>query len=363
MWKGYYGKEPFDLRLTVLRMLCKLPVIGLATLLGALAFGGGYYTRHVLLRGQPSYAATSVYRVEYAVDSVEDMMDVYINEMSWNTYLQSDRFLEAVQGHLEEEGIPEISREEIAGAISAAVLSDLRIPSVTVVSDSPEKSVLLARAVEAAMTGELAEGISELASVTVIDPGDTAEEVLPQLRVGRAFAFGGVLGCFFAVIVLLLKETGDDSIWLPASIWRRYGIRTAGTLGSRELAENMRYFFRREEAGKEALSGRVAVCPVQAQLDAEEVLKALREACPEAAGAGWQAVLSPLGDPRVCRQLREAEGILLAVKAGSHAGRALEHVLDYLAQQDCHVTAAILWDADEKLIRRYDFFGKSAKSD
>ena len=46
---------------------------------------------------------------------------------------------------------------------------------------------------------------------------------------------------------------------------------------------------------------------------------------------------------------------MLAVKAGSHAGRMFERVLEYLEQQDCQVTAAILWDADEKLLRRYDF--------
>ena len=39
MWKGYYGKEPFDLRLTALRMLYKLPLIAAAALLGAVVFG------------------------------------------------------------------------------------------------------------------------------------------------------------------------------------------------------------------------------------------------------------------------------------------------------------------------------------
>ena len=34
LWKGYYGKEPFDLRLTVLRMLYRLPLIVVVTFLG-----------------------------------------------------------------------------------------------------------------------------------------------------------------------------------------------------------------------------------------------------------------------------------------------------------------------------------------
>ncbi len=41
------------------------------------------------------------------------------------------------------------------------------------------------------------------------------------------------------------------------------------------------------------------------------------------------------------------------VKAGGHSGRRLEYALDFLRQQDCQVTAALLWEADEKLIHWY----------
>lgn len=374
MWKGYYGKEPFNLRLTVLRLLYKLPVIAAVTVLGALAFGGGYYVKNVLLRGQRFYAATSFYRVEYAVDNVEDMMKVFINEMSWNTYMQSQMFLDAVQGHLEQGGTVRISDEELAGTIQAYVLSDLRVPSTVITSDSPEKTMEIAGAVEAAMVQELAEHISEIASVEVIDPAAAAQEVQPDVRTGRAFALSAILSCFFTLVVLLLKETGDDSIWLPGSVWKRYGLKVAGTIESRELAENMAYLFGKGRAcGKEpgeepsASSGEhpagegtledVAVCPVQPGLDSRKVLERLREACPDILGESWKAVASPIEEPKVCRQLREAGGILLVLRAGSHAGRALERVLEYLAQQDCTVTAVLLWDADEKLIRRYDFLG------
>lgn len=51
MWKGYYGKEPFDLRLAALRLAYRLPLLVAVTLLGALLTGGGYYAKNVLLRG------------------------------------------------------------------------------------------------------------------------------------------------------------------------------------------------------------------------------------------------------------------------------------------------------------------------
>lgn len=358
MWRGYYGREPFDLRLTFLRLVRRLPLLAAVTLSGTFLFGGGYYVKNVLLQGGKTYAATSVYHVEYAVDNPQDIANVYINETSWNTYMQSGMFLEAVAGHLARQG-GEPDSSELAGMIRAQVLSDLRMPSTVVTSDSPEKSARIARAVEAAMTEELADSLGEIASVELIDPGSEAKEVVRDVRPGRAFALSAVLSCFFAVVIFLLKETGDDSIWLPGSVWKRYGVKCAGTVESRELAENLRYFFQGEsEAGQtpgEAPGKGIAVCAVQEDVDPQKVLERLREACPETVDGGWFPVCSPLREPGTARQLREAGGILLAVKAGSRGGRAMERVLEYLAQQDCPVTAAILWDADEWLLRRYDF--------
>ena len=154
-----------------------------------------------------------------------------------------------------------------------------------------------------------------------------------------------------------MKETGEDSIWLPGSVWKRYGLKTVGTIESRELAENVRYFFSRKGQAGEGLYEDVAVCAAQEGLDAEEVLERLKEACPGLIGDGWFAVPWPVGEPEAAGRLRKAGGILLAVRAGSHAGRALERTLEYLGQQDCPVTAAILWEADERLIRRYYLTG------
>ena len=361
----YYGKEPFDLKLTILRMLYRLPVIGGLTVLGTLLFGGGYYVKNVLLQGPAFYQVVSVYRVEYDVQDEKDVGQVYINQATWTTYIRSGMFLEHLQAYLAEDGESGVtmSEQELAEALGADLASDLRIPSTIVTTDDPEKSMRIAAGVEAVMTGALASEIREIKSIHVVDPGDPAVEVVPDVRVGRALILSAVLSCFFAMVLLLLKETGDDSIWLPGSVWKRYGIKCAGTIESRELAENLHYFFPGEKSqgqSREETSGKgIAVCAVQEEVDEAEVLERLKAVCPDIVDKRWFTVPSPLGEPRTARQLREAEGILLAVKAGSHAGRAFERVLEYLGQQDCQVTAAILWQADERLLRSYDF-GKRA---
>lgn len=382
LWQGYYGKEPFDLRLTALRMVRRLPLIAAVTVFGILVFGGGYYVKNVLLRSQRSYAATSVYRVEYNVDSEEELQTSYINAVSWNTYIHSRMFLEMVQARLA--GDTKLTNQELAERMEAFLWSDLRLPVITVTTEEPEETEAVLRAVDEVMAQDFS--LREIDSIAVIDPG-RAEEVVPDIRVGRAVILSALLSCFLAVVALLIKEAGDDSIWLPGTIWRRYGLKVAGTLESRGLLQNMQYFFCEKGSRDEARQGIVqedrnrentvresgyrdraarkdtagghgmAVCMVQEEMKPEEVLGRLRERCPEVVDSSWFAVSSPLTEPENCEALREADGILLAVKAGCHAGRKLEYVLEYLEQQDCEVKAAILWEADEKLIRLY-YFGK-----
>ncbi len=348
LWQG----EPFALRLTMLRMLYKLPLILGLTLLGSLVLGGGYYAKNVLLRGESMYSAASRYRIEYAVEEEKDVGTVYINQMSWNTYLRSDMFLESLKEKLTDMSndikLGEIDVSQLGDSLEAVVESDLRLLTVVVSTKSPERSVQIAEAVEAVLTGGFAEEIREIETIKVIEAGNSANEVVPDVRVGRAFALSAVLSCFFAVLILLLKETGDDGVWLPSTLWKRYGLRAAGTLESKELRENMGYFFSQS-------SGAVAVCGCQEDIDTSKVLEGLKLKCPETVSGEWFAVPeAPFGEG-VCHKLREAKGILLVVRAGSHTGRRLERVLEYLEQQDCQVTATLLWDADERLIRRYYF--------
>lgn len=351
MWEGSYGKEPFDLRLTVLRMLGELDIVLVFTLVGTLLFGGGYYVKNVLLHSEKQYSATSVYRVEYAVEEEKDVGTVYINQMTWNTYIHSKEFLEAVQKRLTDVSVgpdstwaEEITPEEISGSLEAFLASDLRVPSITVTTNSEEKSLLIACAAELAMTEDFPNTVREITSIGVIDPAQAACEVVPDVRPGRAFALSAVLSCFFTVIFLLLKETGDDNIWLPATIGKRYGLKVAGTLESSELAENIGYFFGEKNS--------VALCTVQEQLNPNQILEELQQRCGREL-AGWFASPAPGLCPESCRALREAEGILLVVRAGSHAGKQLEYCMEYLQQQDCDITAVLLYGADERLIRLY----------
>lgn len=355
MWEASYGEEPFDLRLTVLCTLRRLGLILTVTAVGTLLFGGGYYVKNVLLQPAPSYRADSTYRVDYSVDDEKDVSTVHINEMTWNTYMDTEQFLDEVRQYLP--AGRKYTEAELEEALSAVVASDLKVLSTTVITDSPEKSLEIAAAVELALVRDFAGRISEVASISVMDPADEAEEVYRDVRPLRAVILSALLSFFFGVVTVLLKELGSDSIWIPATLRKRYGLQVLGTLHSPELGENVRYLFRGMK--------KIAVCPIQDSVDPVQALEALRSACGESEIPGkeaeWIPVPSPLLCPESCRTMREADGILLVLAAGSHAGKQLEYVMEYLRQQDCKLTSVLLWNADELLVNAYYGFRRKGE--
>lgn len=370
-----YGKEPFDLRLTVLRLCRNLWKILAVTIVGTLLSGGGYYVKNVLLQPAPGYAASSTYKVEYK-ENPNAAGAYYINEATWNSLLHTGEFLDGVEKHLRDAAaqgdanaseLLAMTREQWICALSAALPSDFSIPVTKASTQKPETSITLAHAVEETMCNEFAETIVEIERIKVLDHGDTAEAVVPDVRPLRAVILAAVLSLFFAVVIFLLWEISQDSIWLPATLRRRYGLVNLGTVESVGFAENLKYVLERvltgnPEANTECAVGdkrtlRVAVCGALAEVDPQEVvvkLQTLQNASLDAS-VTYIAVPCPLLSPESAEVLRSADAVLLAVPAGAHVGRQLEAVLEYLATQECSVDGALLWNADERLIRSYYF--------
>ena len=218
----YYGKEPFDLRLTVLRTIRCLPFIIGVTLLGTLLFGGGYYVKNVLLNQNTTYTVTSTYRVSF-VDEPSKSGDYYINETTWNTYVTSKEFLDAVWEHLQEDTVAYdsvyvSSAEELSGMLEARLASDIHVPSTIVTADSQEWTVLIAKAVEETMVADFVESNEQVSAIRVIDPALEAQVVVPDVRPLRAFLLSGILSFFFAIVVFLICELSYSAVWLPSTL-------------------------------------------------------------------------------------------------------------------------------------------------
>lgn len=370
-----YGKEPFDLRLMCLRLCRNLWKILAVTAVGTLLFGGGYYVKNVLLQPDPGYAASSTYKVEYK-ENPNAAGAYYINEATWNSLIHTGEFLDGVEKHLQEAAetgdtkaveVLAMDREQWIGALSATLPSDFSIPVTQATTQDPEQSIALAHATEAAMCEEFAESIVEIDRIKVLDHGDKAEAVVPDVRPVRAVILAAVVSLFFAVVIFLLVETAEDSIWLPATLRRRYGLNSLGTVNSVGFAENLAYTLektydpaRTAESAAKKDGCLVAVCGALPEADPKEIAETLQKLTKnDKTGKGvpveYMAVPSPVLCPESGAALREADVVLLAVPAGKRVGKRLEAVLEYLHTQDGTVNGAFLWNADEKLIRSYYF--------
>lgn len=337
-----YSKEPFDLRLTILRLMKRTPVIILITLIGILVFGGAYYMKHIIL-APDIYVAQSSYKVNYIKDP---KTEIYINEASWKGWLQEDLFIQFIQTHLE----VEIEDEVLKSYLWAELPTDLRKPISYVATPDPELSLTIANALEKSFI-DFGKSQPEIYSIEIVTPATKAEKEIVNMKARKIIEFrpvnacilGGVFTLFLTTMILAIWEIGNDSIWLPDTLSKRYGLKSLGTIDSTYCKENLKFLF--------ADKTHIGVVSIDNGVDLSKVKKLLLEH--HDSQKEW--ILFPTLDlcPESCEKLRDMDGILLVVKAGSSVGKGLEHGLQFLETQECKITGAILFDADETLIKRY----------
>lgn len=332
-----WGKDPFDLRLSVLRMIRRLPAIIAVTALLTILLGGGYYLKNVTFR-QKSYIASTTFSMEYA-DENWAVNNTFINEYTWNVWVQTDEFLNFVEKHLSDAGLQE---NELGAGLSASVPSDLRMVTISFASKDAAQANHVMEAVGAAMTEDFSKGMKDVASIRVIDV-EAAAENLKTVKPVRAFVLAAVIGLFTGVVLFLFLEILFEQIWLPESLTSRFGIKNAGIPETELFWENLKYFF----DGKK----RVAICPTDQELDPKEIADALQKKG-ILKDTEWIPVPCPTLTPSEAAKLREMDGILLVVGAGEDIKR-LQAILDFFASQDCTITAATLWNEDTWLLKCY----------
>lgn len=347
MEKGNYGKEPFDLRLTLLRIGKNLHWMLLWSVIGTLLLGGGYYLKKVVFRPAPTYLAQSTYLLEFVSENWAQQ-GTYINETTWNYWVHSEIFLEGTLKHLAEQGSGySVSREELDAVLSAKLASDLRIPSTMVLTGDSGLSEAIAAAVEKTMTEELAGELShDVTKISVTDSG-VAKEVKEDVRPLRAFVLAAVLSVLFVVAFYFYREIMDDSIWLPSLLQKRYGLKELGTVASPECKANLEYLLRGRK--------KVGICSSSSEVDTKQVKEELEKLSSQ---FEMVAMPAPLLSPESFETLRGFDGVILVVEAGEKTGKPFEYMLELLEKQDVHITAALLWNADERLIRNYYRLGK-----
>lgn len=337
MLQAGYAKEPFDLKLFVLRCMSKLQWIILCAAMGALIIGGIYYVKNVTFGGRIPYVITQKLDVDYAKDPDTGSDYSYYVAYTWEDWIKSDVFME---GFLEK--LPEqMTKEEVSGYYEMTLPADVRHPYLTVKHPDRDMASALADALRNRLF-RFAEEQKEIDTIDVIDTTGPAPEIR-DIRTLRAVILGAVLGTFFALFATAFQMVLEEGIFLPETFTYRYQVPVIGYIDengtcSAEVSAAAAYLFRDKQ--------RIGITAVEPELDLTEGKSLFGEE---------QAVCVPsvLQVPEAFAYLRECDANLLLVSAGIGNGKAIESVLYMCKMHDVEITAVLLVGADSRLIRRY----------
>ena len=341
-------KEPLNLKLLLLFLLKKLWLLLCATLLFAALFGGIYYLKNYVFAPAPEYEAVSQLYLTYA-DDVR-LENVYINDYTWQTLADSDICVEEAKKNLSFDCSDDYLRE----AATAGLESDVRLVTVTAVAESPERAVEIANAYEKAIQ-LLGERMVDVDEVQIFTSASSAIKKEWDNRTLRMSITGGVVGFVAGLVILLFVFAADDSVYLPETTKIRYHFPTlacfdkAGNPIGKWQEKSAEMNFETVLNGK----SRVYISDISGSSGSgTEFADSLKAKLGDAA-----AGLIPADDirnhPETVKEMKDADGIIVLIKAGAGNGKQIEEVLGFLEVQEIKVLGAVLYNVDKKTLLCY----------
>lgn len=342
MWECHFANEPVDFKLFWLRLYQKLNILCLGVLIGGLLVGGGYFVKRTLFAPQPEYAVEAETYLEYILREDEPLGWVAFTAPAWEAIIRSQEFMEDIRSQLG----GTITIEELQEAVREVEIPDARIIKTTVVTADPELSLAISRALQTAIAnfGDKQREIESTRRIS--DPGQ-AKRVLADDRTLRAVLFGMILGGCITLFGICLSLALDDTVRVPETFEKRYKLPMLGALGMEETGANLQYLFKDKK--------QIAVTGMEG-IPVEEAASSLQQLLPE----GTELALLP-AEIKETEKLRTLDGIILIVGAGIHSGKSIEHTITFLQKQGTMVTAALLWEPEEKLLKRYYGLNKAKR--
>lgn len=342
MWECNFAKETIDYKLFWLRFAKKIWLVAVATILGALLVGGPYYFVNVTIGEGPSYKIVSEYYLDYAEDGSGATYD-YFNYYTWSEIADTDEFIGILREELPEEMFA--SADTLRKYTDATVESDTRYLMTTVLTEHPDKTVEIARAMEKAIL-KFADGQKEFTSVKVVTAPVDAEKTYPDVRPVRAVILGAVLGLFVGLVGVCAYIICDSSIFLPNMVEKRYKIKALGCQEFSESKNNICYAM--ESAKTLAIVGAGDLDCDKASDAKKYIQEILTDKCEVVLMK--EDVISGEFD---FEKLRKFDRVIFLIKAGGKNGKKIERAIEQIRRQDVNLAGAFLFGEDKWLIKRY----------
>lgn len=367
--KEKYMNESLDLKSFYLRFIKKMWIVPVAALVGALIGAGIYYLANYTFGPEKEYEQKSQFYLSYSEEAYMTrgdggtLIDSY-NSFTWENYIMnSDEILLETMKTLQAEGV-DVTKEEVSASIKAEAPSDYRILVVTVRntdSDLVEKITnATIKSLEKFM-GRIVDGELEYVfdSIRLSSKGDIVP-VKVDNRIANASIFGAALAALLAVIVLLLLDALDDSVYVPEECEKRYNIPVLGVLSSKGEIDDVLKNELTAAYDKYASGAQNAFFISTDSLEDYERSGRDLDVLKNVLGNGRSdnvSKITPMEIPgKVLENYRKiggSDGVILGVPMGKKNGTMTEHVISQLRKHDCKILGIVIVRANEKFIKRY----------
>lgn len=312
-----------DLKLLLLLLIRRIWIVVLGTALGAIVCGGIYFLCHVVYAPAREYEAVSKLYLTFAAEDDGDAYQYY-NGYTWNDLMGTEPILDYAMEQLTD--VSDLTEEDVKKAVTADILSDIRVLTVTVRTHDQALTERIIRAEEAALL-HFAETMVEFDKIEVIDHG-VSTLVVVESQTKRAVLLGAALGFFLTLFGMWLYMILDDAVYVPAQLEERFGYPVLGV----ELRRDREW--RRQELERN-VSYRAGENP--AYLD---MRRTDSDTLPD-----YEA-------------LRGSTGVILQIPYGQRIGTLVESRIRDLAIQECKLAGFMIVDGDDRLYHAYYACGR-----
>ncbi len=326
MYECEYSREPVDSRLLWLRFIRKIWLFIVCAALGALLVGSIHSIKRLIISGGRSYQAETLYYVEYDC-KLENLSTSPYNFYTWGEIGRSDAIIDALYDKMS----GSITKEELKNAVLLTCDSDVRYIYARVTMHEKNLSLEVANKLEPIFIDYVL-GKAEFSDAYVVTKASMEKDVT-NYRIKNALILGAFIGFFAAVILWFMYALTDTSVYVPATIEKRYHIPTLTAPSMREFDTNCKSILSpKETVGLYAIEGETTLSDVFSKYVNVETIT----------------------DDLFLMWAREKHyDVVIELKAANHNGKKLERALEELARLSINVCAIVLVSEDSKLINSY----------
>ena len=321
-----YADAGMDMKKLGICFMRKCWILLAAAVIGVALGSVIYIIAHTVPESEREYQAVSKVYLDFAADETGEVYQAY-NGYTWNDLMVTDPILDVTMEYLPQD----YTREEVAAATKAEILSDIRLLTITITTHDADRCSTIMQATEKSLVKQ-GETAKEFKNITVIQSMG-AEAVTVDDRTVQAALIGLVAAAMLTLFAMLFYYMLDDRILVAADLKIVTDTSFIGYAGAeerldREYNNNLSY--------------------LQEKMGVIAALTVTQRATGEKAAEYDETVTQ-----EKWKELCGADGVVVMVEYGRVHAAYLAYMIDQLKLRKCRIAGIAITGADEKFLRRY----------